>query len=554
MANTIGWGQAAVNNTIDWGKGKTNNTIGWGTIYSSSPYGDTDLIGTPAGDADANAFIAAAAITNPTQKSAIETLVVDLKGYGIWSKMKAIYPFVGGTASAHKFNLRNPVDSDSAFRLVFNGGWVHSSNGALPNGVNGFADTKLLPSAVQTLSSNSIGYYVRTLNTSTYPDPIQMGAFESTYQASLLLNTSSTIASRVNGNDISGVISSGIGFFSVSKTSQSVTSVYKNNTLVASGDSNGSLPQLNNILIGNMGISGVAYSNGWVNNQFAFSFIGDGLTDTQAANYYTAVQAFQTTLGRDVGVPIVSDSDAQAFLNAAVIENQTQANAVNTLVTDLKGYGIWSKMKALYPFVGGTASAHKFNLKNPLDTNAAFRLVFSGGWVHSSTGAKPNGVNGFADSYLVPSTTLQLNSTHISGYIRTDTASGGIFGCYNAGVTNGLYTNPKFSSGLQESRNNSGSGGNVVNTDSRGFWINTRIVSTQYKIFKNNTTNQTSNTNTTGLCTVSAYVGAININGTPEYQNREVAFSSIGDGLTDTEAANYYTAVQTFQTSLSRNV
>ena len=32
-------------------------------------------------------------------------------------------------------------------------------------------------------------------------------------------------------------------------------------------------------------------------------------------------------------------------------------------------------MKAIYPFVGGTATTHKFNLKDPADINAAFRLV-----------------------------------------------------------------------------------------------------------------------------------------------------------------------------------
>jgi hypothetical protein len=35
-------------------------------------------------------------------------------------------------------------------------------------------------------------------------------------------------------------------------------------------------------------------------HQLAFSFIGDGLSDTEAGNLYTAVQAFQTTLGRQV--------------------------------------------------------------------------------------------------------------------------------------------------------------------------------------------------------------------------------------------------------------
>jgi len=38
------------------------------------------------------------------------------------------------------------------------------------------------------------------------------------------------------------------------------------------------------------------------------------------------------------------------------------------------------------------------------------------------------------------------------------------------------------------------------------------------------------------------------------YSNAEIAIASIGDGLTDTEAANFYTAVQAFQTTLSRQV
>jgi hypothetical protein len=88
---------------------------------------------TPAVDPDAQAFITAAAITDPTQQTAINTLVVDLKGYGIWTKSKALYPFVGGTASQHKFNLKDPRDLDAAFRLVFTGGWTHSSNGILGN-------------------------------------------------------------------------------------------------------------------------------------------------------------------------------------------------------------------------------------------------------------------------------------------------------------------------------------------------------------------------------------------------------------------------------------
>ena len=120
MANSNGWGDGAANNAIGWGKG-ADNAIGWGDIHADSWSGLTDISGLPTTDPDAQAFITAAAITDPTQQAAINTLVVDLKGYSIWTKMKALYPFVGGTASAHKFNLKDPRDLDSAFRLVFSG-------------------------------------------------------------------------------------------------------------------------------------------------------------------------------------------------------------------------------------------------------------------------------------------------------------------------------------------------------------------------------------------------------------------------------------------------
>ena len=46
MANTIGFGQAAVNNTIGFGDGAENNTIGWGDIQADSWSPETNLTGT----------------------------------------------------------------------------------------------------------------------------------------------------------------------------------------------------------------------------------------------------------------------------------------------------------------------------------------------------------------------------------------------------------------------------------------------------------------------------------------------------------------------------
>lgn len=48
MANTIDWGQAAVNNTIGFGKSATNNTIDFGEVCANSLSPETNLTGTGA--------------------------------------------------------------------------------------------------------------------------------------------------------------------------------------------------------------------------------------------------------------------------------------------------------------------------------------------------------------------------------------------------------------------------------------------------------------------------------------------------------------------------
>ena len=114
------------------------------------------------------------------------------------------------------------------------------------------------------------------------------------------------------------------------------------------------------------------------------------------------------------------DADAQAFINAAGLTSTTQMNAVNTLVLDLKAQSLWSKMYAVYPMVGGTATTHKFNLMNPADTDAAYRLSFSGTVTHSSGGTMP-GANAAAITFLSGNTTFSKTDGHLSYYSRTNT-------------------------------------------------------------------------------------------------------------------------------------
>jgi len=254
------------------------------------------------------------------------------------------------------------------------------------------------------------------------------------------------------------------------------------------------------------------------------------------------------------------DADALAFITAAAITDTTQISAINTLVTDLKTANIWSKMKALYPFVGGTAAQHRFNLKDPRTVNEAFYLDFLGGGTHSANGYLPNGTTSYADTKLIPSSALNLNSTHISVYLNTNYTSGVDsvdIGAEDASSTNRLFIEAS-TIGMVYSINNS-NGANFINTqdlNSLGLYVNNRISSTAINLFKNSIKiiNDTARTSS-ALSVRPLYIGAHNFVGLASYlSTRRQAFSSIGDGLTNTEAANLYTAVQTYQTTLNRQV
>jgi hypothetical protein len=256
-----------------------------------------------------------------------------------------------------------------------------------------------------------------------------------------------------------------------------------------------------------------------------------------------------------------NDADAQAFITAAGITDGTQQSAVNQLVLDLKSANIWTKMKAIYPIVGGSASTHKWNLKDPRDLDAAYRLAFGTGMTHSSNGFVSNGTSGFANTYLTPNSHLTNNNTHLSVYSRTNLNIAAA--SFDIGTSNNVSAYYDLSLRLgdtlySDSYNNSTNRFTNANTDSRGLFTTTRTTSTVLKIFKNNTqlgSTLTAASTNFSLLTQPIYICALNKNGSVDfYTTRQYAFASIGDGLSDAEVTSLNTAVTTFQTTLGRNV
>jgi hypothetical protein len=242
-----------------------------------------------------------------------------------------------------------------------------------------------------------------------------------------------------------------------------------------------------------------------------------------------------------------------AWIAATGETDLTILGALNTLETDMATYGLTSKMKALYPFVGGTAAKHKFNFMDARDLDAAFRLTFSGGWTHSSTGALPNGTNGFADTFLNTNTQLNVNSHSFGIYSKTNNTSGTqVYGSFDTSGFKFLQNN------LTNANFVSGSLSNVISytaNPSTSLLMLSRTSSTLSKAFRSGVFLDQETFAVSTLPSYNFYLGARNNTGIPDfYSSHELAFAFLGDGLTDTEASNLYTAVQAFQTTLSRQV
>ena len=260
-------------------------------------------------DQDAINFINATGITSPAELGAVNRLVLDLKGFfnpsyptaNIWTKMKAVYPFVGGTVDTHKFNLKDPRDLDAAYRLTFSGSWTHSSTGVTSISGGSYASTKL-DSFNVSASNHHMSLYSRTNNTGTG----DMGSwyFESPPSGAFAINfgyANTTPEIYLNYNFLSmGNQGTSAYHLIASRTSFTSLKAYNNGILQATNTNDqSSKPVLRS---GEITIAAVSENIGSyrASRNYAFASIGDGLTDTEAANLYTAVQRFQTTLGRQV--------------------------------------------------------------------------------------------------------------------------------------------------------------------------------------------------------------------------------------------------------------
>lgn len=440
----------------------------------------------PSIDASAAAFFAASGITGATQQAAIDNLVKGLKSDGLWSKMKAVYPFVTDN--------RNLLSYTEVFN---NGVWSVTGSGITANTTtapNGTLTADTIKEDATTGQHRIFQFFNATAGTA--------------YTASIFCKAG------VGTRNITVLFGCGFG------ADNRVTFNVNNGTIVASFGASGTITDV---------------GNGWYR------------CTASAAASATVSSCLQYQLRDGTTEIYAGDNTSSLIIWGAQVEQSATPSAYQTIATTQQAY---------------IASQFKYNLKDPRDLDAAFRLVFNGGWTHSSTGATPNGTNGYADTKFVPSANgITTSNAHISFYSR-NTNVNGLFPV-DMGVdqssTQSFNVSQKMSDVSSLSYHGRAFTQLLTGVDTNniaGLHTVTRTSTTSLKYNRNGNIIQTNSVLETGTVpTLSVFISSTNNNGTASlFSTRQAAFSTIGDGLTDTEAANLYTRVQAFQNQLFRAV
>jgi hypothetical protein len=298
-----------------------------------------------------------------------------------------------------------------------------------------------------------------------------------------------------------------------------------------------------------MNLGGAVYADSFSNNRIAFSTIGSGLTRTEVTCLNDAIVTFNTTLGRVYEQPF--DPDAAAYLNEVLVSGgtgitTTYSAATNTLFTKLKSDGIYTKLDALYPLIGGVANSHAINAVNP----GTFTMQWSGGITHNANGATGNGVNGIGNTQWVQNVQTTTGNTTLGFYMTLSgnqafdlgrQVAGGFLGMnnYNA-ATN-------FRAAI-----NAGLGNFQTNMSGQtGFYGLTRNNGTQVSyISPNNAGTTGANTETASLATSAVQV--MTLGGFGSFSTKTYGTFVIGKGLTLLELQNLRTAINTFNNTIGR--
>jgi hypothetical protein len=248
-------------------------------------------------DLNASAFlsklISSGGVVNSTVVNAVNNLFLDLKSSGLYSKVRRLYPMVGSTRDTCSLEAKLTGDN-----ITWNesAGFVFNANGITCDGYTSRNPATLgkTPYQIFGTDNNLISFclYSRTSRgaAANFPLSASVGGSNNYFQLNIDYSDTGHVGAIGKESMISSPVTSTQGLFMVSRVSDSLQTLYRNGVSLATNTATG------NTLASSSTIGLFDYTD----DNFAFASLNDGFTDAEAYDFYTIVQNFQTSLGRQV--------------------------------------------------------------------------------------------------------------------------------------------------------------------------------------------------------------------------------------------------------------
>jgi hypothetical protein len=241
-------------------------------------------------DPDAEAFLLAAGITDPTITSAVNDFVIGAKTTTLWSDLYVILPVVGGNSTTTRYCMKTALT-----KVTWYGGVTHNSDGVEFNGTNGYGEVDW--NAPNTYNRTA----VESVKDSVAGNEGWSGVFSGQVFGVQLRRTGGgnleTVALGLNTLAAVNISNRpfGIRTMVVEANATNGGKHYHEDVLIHQATPNAN-PNGLNYFIGALNSSGspILY-NRRKENFFAF---GNSLTPTQISQLTTLINNFNTTLGR----------------------------------------------------------------------------------------------------------------------------------------------------------------------------------------------------------------------------------------------------------------
>jgi len=243
-------------------------------------------------------------ITDFATLQKIDRLVRQLKTAGLWEKMIALYPFAGQTALAHAQNLIS-----SSHTITWNGGVTHDAAGSHRTGAPaGYGDSNVNMNIL-----NLMDVHMSCYMTGTSVSTDLMGAYDNgTAGGSILQIEPGAVQNAPTAFTVDcNLLAEGrmVGVSPVRSTSHTILT--RRSNIDAEAYSEGISFATRVALSSNNNFSCNIYllCRSTMNSpvgpvdptaNMSLASIGYGLTTAQALDFYNIVQAFQTSMGRQV--------------------------------------------------------------------------------------------------------------------------------------------------------------------------------------------------------------------------------------------------------------